>query len=410
MSLFTDKKILLGVTGGIAAYKVADWVRFLGREGADVTVVQTTASTKFIAPLTFAALSGNHVHTDIFATSQAVQPQSYANDIPHIDLANNCDLFIIAPATAATIAKLANGMADNLLTNIALATTAPIIVFPAMNSNMYLHPATQENLVKLKKFQYNIAPPESGLMACNTEGPGRLPKWSTAREHIAAALCEQDLTKVNFLITAGPTHEDLDPVRFLTNRSSGKMGYALAKVARQRGAAVVLISGPCHLSEPPGIKIINVRNAKEMDKAVHEQALTADIIIKAAAVSDYRPLKQQSNKIKKGSAKEILELTANKDILKSLGKTKGSKKKPLLIGFAAESEKHIEAGLNKLKAKNLDLIVINDITGTKTGFAADTNRVTIINRQGIKDNLPLLSKEETARIIIDKAITLFPTH
>lgn len=402
MSLLAKKKILLGVTGGIAAYKVADWVRSMVRKEAEVTVVQTAASTKFITPLTFAALSGKQVYTDIFSTG----PEFV---VPHIDLATNCDLLIIAPATAATIAKLASGMADNLLTNISLATRSPVVIFPAMNSNMFLHPATQENLDKLRQYNYIVVPPDCGMMACNTEGPGRLPQWSTAYEYISAALCPQDLGGIRFLITAGPTHEDLDPVRFLTNRSSGKMGYSLARAARQRGANVVLVSGPCQLPPPPGIELIKVRSADEMYNAVQEQAATVQVIIKVAAVSDYRPSHYQKQKIKKGTKAINLPLTANEDILKTLGNIKGNNNRPILIGFAAESEKHLEAGLKKLKAKNMDLIVINDIIGQETGFAADTNKVTIIDKHGKHETLPLLSKDATARRIIDRIVGLLPS-
>ncbi len=399
MSLLAGKNILFGVTGGIAAYKTVDWVRSLGREGANVTVVQTAAGAKFITPLTFAALSGNRVHNDLFLLGRNAS-------IPHIDLANNCDLLIIAPATAATIAKLAGGIADNLLTNIALATKAKVVIFPAMNSNMYLHPATQCNLDKLRQFKYIVVPPESGMMACNTEGPGRLPEWQAAREYIAAAFCRQDLDGIRFLITGGPTCEDLDPVRFLSNRSSGKMGYALARAARQRGAEVVLVSGPCHLPPPPGIEIIKVRSALEMYEEVHKQAAKAHVIIKAAAVADYRPLQRHEHKIKKGAKNIDLPLTANKDILSSLGKIKGGNARPILVGFAAESENHLAAGRTKLKAKNLDLIVVNDITSPETGFAAETNQVTIIDNRDNYEQLPLLSKEATARIIMARAAAL----
>ncbi len=399
MSLLTGKKILLGITGGIAAYKVAEWVRGLGREGAEVTVVQTESATRFITPLTLTALSGRQVHTDMFATNTR-------QGISHIDLIKTCDVLIIAPATANTISKLAQGIADNLLTTLALAATCPLIVFPAMNSNMYLHPATQTNLDQLRQYNYLIVEPESGKMACGTEGPGRLPAWPTAHEHIAAAFCQKDLQGIKFLITAGPTQEDLDPVRFLSNRSSGKMGYALAKAAWQRGASVVLVSGPVNLPPPPGITTIKVRSAQEMYNAVHEQAVNAQVIIKAAAVSDYRPLLQEEHKIKKGPANFDLQLTANKDILKSLGESKAEKDLPILIGFAAESESHIHAGLQKLNAKNLDLIIINDIKGKHTGFAVDTNQVTIINREGQSEPLPLASKNKTARLIMDRVANL----
>ena len=399
MSLLTGKKILFGVTGGIAAYKAADWVRALGREEARVNVVQTAASTKFVTPLTFAALSGNQVHTDIFEDDS--EPS-----IPHIDLARDCDLLIIAPATAQTIAGLAGGMANNLLTTIALATKAPIIIFPAMNSNMYLHPATQKNLQKLRQYNYSVILPGSGAMACGEEGPGRLPEWPTAREHIAAVFCQKDLQGIKFLITAGPTLEDLDPVRFLSNRSSGKMGYALAKAAWQRGGDVVLISGPCHLPPPPEVKTIKVRSAAEMYNAVYEEADKAQVIIKAAAVSDYRPNQQEENKIKKGTKHIKLPLTANLDILKSLGERKGNQNQPILIGFAAESQDHIHEGLKKLTAKNLDMIIVNDIISKQTGFAGDTNQVTIIDSKGSHEKLPLLSKDQTARVIIDRVADL----
>lgn len=399
MSLLAGKNILFGITGGIAAYKAADWIRSLGREEADVSVIQTAASTKFITPLTFAALSGNRVHTDIFEAGSSP-------GIPHIDLARHCDLLIISPATAQTIAALAAGMADNLLTTIALATRAPIIIFPAMNSNMYMHPATQRNLQQLQQYNYSVVLPESGAMACGEKGPGRLPEWSTAREYITAAFCPHDLQGIKFLITAGPTHEDLDPVRFLSNRSSGKMGYALARAAWQRGGEVVLISGPCHLPPLPGVETIKVRSAAEMGNAVFEAADKAQVIIKAAAVSDYRPARQEENKIKKGASHIDLQLTANQDILKALGERKGDKNYPILIGFAAESQDHIHEGLKKLKAKNLDLIIVNDIIGEQTGFAGDTNQVTIINRQGSHEKLPLLSKDQTARLIIDRVANL----
>ncbi|MFW8601279.1 bifunctional phosphopantothenoylcysteine decarboxylase/phosphopantothenate--cysteine ligase CoaBC [Desulfobacterota bacterium M19] len=395
MTRLVGKRIILGVTGGIAAYKTAEWIRSLRREEADVQVVQTKAAARFIPPLTMAALSGRRVYDDIFSPEDAEL-------IPHINLARHCDLLLIAPATANTIAKLAHGQADNLLTAIALATRAPVLICPAMNSNMYLHPATKANLVSLRQYGCLIAQPAAGAMACGDEGPGRLPDWHTVREYIATALAPQDLEGIDFLITAGPTYEDIDPVRFIGNRSSGKMGYALARAARQRGAAVTLISGPSTLPDPPAVTTVRIRSAREMAKAVHEKAPQAQVIIKAAAVADYSPLTPSSHKIKKGTANLELKLTANEDILKSLGELKGENTLPLLVGFAAESRDHLTHGLKKLKAKNLDLIVINDIGSSQSAFAGDHNQVIIINRQGKKTELPRLSKEETAHQLLDQ--------
>ncbi len=402
MAQLAGKRITIGVTGGIAAYKTAEWIRALRREEAEVQVVQTEAAARFITPLTLAALSGRRVYGDIFSPEDAEL-------IPHINLARHCDLLLIAPATANTIAKLAHGQADNLLTAIALATRAPVLICPAMNSNMYLHPATQANLASLRQYGCIIAPPAAGAMACGDEGPGRLPEWHTVREYIAAALTPQDLQGINILITAGPTYEDIDPVRFIGNRSSGKMGYALARAARQRGAAVTLISGPSALPDPPTITTIRVRSAQEMAKFVHQKAPQSQIIIKAAAVADYSPLTPSPHKIKKGTISLELKLTANEDILKSLGELKGENALPLLVGFAAESRDHLAHGLKKLKAKNLDLIVINDIGSSQSAFASDNNQVIIINRQGKKLELPRLSKEETAHQLLDQIRSILPS-
>ncbi len=396
------KKILFGVSGGIAAYKAVEWVSTLRKAQAEVTVVMTEAATKFVTPLTFAAISGKHVHTGMF-------DKNGQETIPHISLAHNCDLIIIAPATADTIAKLANGQANDLLSTVVLASKAKIIVFPAMNSNMYLHPATQANIKKLADYNYTVIPPDSGVMACGDIGPGRLPEWSKAKSAIISALCKQDLKGQHFLVTAGPTHEPLDPVRYLSNRSSGKMGYALAEAAQARGANVTLISGPSSLEPPSGIETCNVRTAQEMHDAVTSHFDTATIIIKAAAVSDYKPATMADNKIKKGSDRMDLALSANIDILKELGKKKGNSKKPILIGFAAESQKHTEEGQRKLQEKNLDLIVVNDIVGKKTGFQSDNNQVTLIARNGDAEELPLLSKEETAHRILDRVNDIITT-
>lgn len=392
MSLLTDKKILLGITGSIAAYKVADWVRALRREGCQVTVVMTESACRFISPLTMAALSGNPVHTDMFS---AVAPET----IPHINLAKEHDLLLIAPASAQTIARLAHGLADNLLATIALASSSPILVCPAMNSVMFQHSATQANLTAIKSYGYQVIEPDCGKMACGDEGPGRLTEWENVRQAILTAFAPQDLANEQVLITAGPTRESFDPVRFLSNPSTGKMGYALAATARQRGATVTLISGPTALAAPPGVKCIQVTSAVEMHAEVMSCLDTATIVVKAAAVSDYRPAASEPHKVKKGQAALYLELVANPDILKELGER--TRKSPLLVGFAAESRDHLKEGARKLKEKNLDLIVVNDIGGTETGFAADTNRVTLLDRNGAQEELPLLSKEETAHRIWD---------
>lgn len=386
-----NKHILCGITGSIAAYKVCDWVRSLQREGAEVRVVMTKSARKFVAPLTFAALTGNAVHGSMFAAQDEER-------IPHISLARSSDLILVAPATAQTIARLAHGLADDLLAAIVLASEAKIVVCPAMNSRMYLHAATQENLGKLREYGYLVLEPESGMMACGEEGPGRLPEWHQVRDAIITALTPQELAGKTVLVTAGPTEEPLDPVRFLGNRSSGKMGYAMAAVARQLGARVILVSGPTRLAPPAGVELINVRTAAEMYREVLSRFDVADIIVKAAAVSDFRPAELSAGKIKKSGEDISLQLTPNRDILHKLGEIKDQRPRPpLLIGFAAESGNLVEYGREKLQKKNLDFIVVNDITAADSGFGVDTNRVIILDRQEGQTEFPLLSKEETAR-------------
>lgn len=398
-SLLADKKILFGISGSIAVYKAARWVRELTKAEAGVTVIMTDAATRFVASLTFATLSGKRVYTGMF------EPDA-GEKVTHISLARECDLFIIAPATAQTIAKLANGFADNLLSTLALANHAKMLVFPAMNSNMYSHPATQANLARLKEYGYSIIEPDEGKLACGDEGVGRLVEWDLAREAILSAFAPQDLQERTVLITAGPTCEAFDPARHMSNRSSGKMGFALARTAKRRGARVILISGPTSLETPSGVEMVNVTSALQMHDAVMENYKNADIVVMAAAVSDYRPEKIMAQKIKKGSDALGLKLVPNPDILKELGKRKEKKKQPLLVGFAAESNNHLEEGKRKLKEKNLDLIVINDILGSDTGFGSDTNRVSLIDKDYQLERLPLLSKEECASMIWDKVVKL----
>jgi phosphopantothenoylcysteine decarboxylase/phosphopantothenate--cysteine ligase len=402
-SLLADKKILFGISGSIAVYKAAEWVRELAKTGADVTVVMSDAATRFVSSLTFATLSGNRVYTGMF------EPDAGEN-VTHINLARECDLFIIAPATAQTIAKLANGFADNLLSSLALASRAKMLVFPAMNSNMYCHAATQANLARLKEYEYSIIEPEEGILACGDEGVGRLVEWGVAwgvaRETILSAFAPQDLQGQTVIITAGPTCEPFDPARHMSNRSSGKMGFALARSAKRRGAKVILISGPTSLEAPSDIEVVNITSAVQMHDAVMGNYNNADIVVMSAAVSDYRPEKTMAQKIKKGSDSIGLEMVPNPDILKELGKRKDKTKRPLLVGFAAESSDHLEEGKRKLKEKNLDLIVINDIIGKDTGFGTDTNQVNLIDRDYQLEKLPLLSKEECAFIIWDKIVKL----
>lgn len=398
--LLTNKKILLGVSGGIAAYKAAEWTRLLRREGAQVTVMMTKAARRFVTPLTFAALSGNKVYSALFAGAKA-------ENLPHISLGREHDLILLAPATANTVARLAHGLADDLLSATVLAAKAKVLICPAMNSEMYRHPATKANLDRLKEFGYQIIAPECGELACGEEGPGRLAAWETVRQEIITALTPQDLRDKKILVTAGPTWEALDPVRLLTNRSSGKMGYALAQAARRRGAKVVLISGPGSIAPPTGVEVVPVVSANEMHAAVTSRATAMDIMIMAAAVSDYRPAKQETSKIKKGAAGASLPLAANPDILRELGERKKEARCfPLLVGFAAESDNHLEEGQRKLAVKNLDLIAINDISAEDAGFAVDNNRVTMVDRNGAVEELPLLSKEEVAHRILNAVLRL----
>ncbi|MCI5116642.1 MAG: bifunctional phosphopantothenoylcysteine decarboxylase/phosphopantothenate--cysteine ligase CoaBC [Candidatus Electrothrix sp. LOE1_4_5] len=392
------RKILFGVTGSIAAFKAATWVSSLVQEEAQVTVMMTEAATRFVTPLTFGALSGHQVYTDMFSTD--------AEEImAHITLSGDADAVLIAPATAQTIAQLAQGMADNLLSAAVLASAAPVVVCPAMNSKMLAHPATQRNLAILKELGYLVVEPETGPLACGEVGTGRLAEWDTVREVLQGLFVEQDLAGQQILITAGPTREPLDPARYLSNRSSGKMGYFLARTARRRGAEVTLISGPTNLPAPPGITLVPVQTAAEMAKAVKEHAENASIIVKAAAVADFRPKNVASLKIKKSTAALQLELEPNQDILASLGKGKVQRPDQLLVGFAAESNNHEAEGRRKLEAKQADLIVVNDILGKQTGFDVDTNQVTFITQEGA-EQLALLSKEETANRIWDKVIAL----
>jgi len=391
------RHILLGVTGSIAAYKTADWVRRMTTQSARVTVIMTRAAEQFVSSLTFASLSGSPVYSEMFP----VQPDG---SMAHIDLCREADLFLIAPATAQTIARLAHGLADDLLTTMALAADIPILLCPAMNPAMFSHPATRRNLQLIREYGYQIVEPGQGSMACGEEGTGRLAEWSEVEEHVLARFCRQDLAGRKVVCTAGPTREPIDPVRYLSNRSSGKMGYALARTAARRGAEVVLISGPVNLPDPPMVTTLHVTTARQMREQVLDQAADADVVIKAAAVADYRTQQCHEHKIKKDGASLKLELVENPDILAELGNARPNKN-ILVVGFAAESRDHEQEARRKLIRKKADLIVVNDILGNRTGFDVDTNQVMLVDKQG-SSCLPLLSKEETANRIWDHILTL----
>ncbi len=391
-SRLDGKKILLGVCGSIAAFKACEFVRSLRKLGADVTVVLTSGGERFVSSLSFAALSAHKVYGGMFDGTES-------HHIPHINLSREHDLILIAPATAQTISRLAHGNADDLLSAIVLAATIPVVVCPAMNTKMYTHPATQRNLQTLHGFGYTVVTPDAGTMACDEEGPGRLPPWDDICFHLTTCFTPQDLAGKKLLVTAGPTEEPLDPVRFISNNSSGKMGYAIAEMASMRGADVTLVSGPTNLKSPHIEDFVSVRTAIEMQEKVHSYFDDTDILIMVAAVSDFRPLVCAQQKIKKKSESLCLDLAANDDILMSL---KPVKNKQIVVGFAAESENHLEYGLGKLQRKDLELIVINDIKGSENGFKSDTNAVTILHQSGATVDVPMASKSDVAMAILDE--------
>ena len=398
-------KIALGVTGGVAAYKAAELVRRLQDEGLDVQVVMTRAAREFITPLTFASLTGKKVITEMFGAENSA-PANVESAIEHIAVAQRIDLLLVAPATADTLSKFAHGAADDFLSTLYLATKVPVVIAPAMNVNMWEHPATQENLTALRARGVHVVDPDEGYLACGMTGAGRL----AAVETIASKVCDvlglrKDLAGKTVLITAGPTRENLDPVRFLTNRSSGKMGYALAEAASRRGAHVILVSGPVELAAPAGVDWVPVRSTEEMRTAVMSRASEADILIMAAAVADYRPAAVHANKIKRSEGRITLDLEPTADILAELGR---SKDQSILIGFAAETDRLIENAREKLQRKGADMIVANDVTQEGAGFDVDTNVVTLVTRDGRAIPLPKMSKREVADKILDQVLALKP--
>jgi len=393
-------KVALGVSGGIACYKAAEIVRRLQDRGVDVTVLMTKAATQFVTPLTFRALSGNRVYVDIFEGPHSGGDFEGAFD--HILVAQSMDLLLVAPASADCIARLAAGIADDFLTTFHLAVTSPVVLAPAMNTRMWQHASVQANLQTLVGRGVHVIPPEVGEMACRTYGPGRLAPVETIVDYVHTLLNRpRDLEGRKVLITAGPTVEDIDPVRYISNRSSGKMGFALATAARERGARVVLISGPTDLQFPD---VIRVRTTEEMRRAVLDESADADVVIKAAAPLDFRPSTVATQKIKKGpSAGLTLHLEPTADILKELGSSKNGK---ILVGFAAETENHVENGLKKLKAKNLDLIVVNPASGPESAFDSDMNHATVIDASGHIEEIPLVTKRAMADKILDRVVQL----
>ena len=390
--MLKDKNIVLGIAGGIAAYKAAELTRALIKEGARVKVIMTKSAAEFIKPLTLQTLSKNQVYTDMFA-----QTDKY--DMAHIALAEFADAFVIAPATANIIGKIASGIGDDLLSTTIMAEVKPTLICPAMNDKMLSNPIVQENIKKLKKTGYFIMGSAEGELACNATGKGRLPETAEIIEEIKTLFAPKDFEGVKILITAGPTEEPLDPVRFITNLSSGKMGYALAAAAHRRGARVTLISGPTNLSLPPAEEIIKVRTAKEMYKAVMNSYKKADIIIKAAAVADYRPKVPAVEKIKKNQKTLYLELERNPDIIAEIGKNRG---KRVLVGFAMETQDFLANAREKLKKKNMDLIVANNLREEGAGFRTDTNVITIINCEGKAESFDIMTKVEAAEKILDR--------
>lgn len=386
------KTVVIGVTGGVAVYKALDVISRLRKKNIDVHVIMTESAGEFVNPLSFQSLSQNMVVTNMFD-----EPKHW--EIQHISLAKKADLMLIVPATANIIGKVANGIADDMLSTTIMATHAPVVFAPAMNTNMYLNPIVQNNIEKLKNYGYKFIEPESGRLACGDVGAGKLADTELIADKVISMLYPiKDMVGKKVLVTAGPTCSLIDPVRFITNRSSGKMGYAIAEEARDRGAEVTLVSGPTSLKAPFGINTINITTNEEMLNEVLKYFNFQDIVIKAAAVADYKPAEYSQNKIKKSSDELILNFTKDTDILRKLGEIKQNQ---VLVGFAAESNDLISNAEGKLKKKNLDYIVANDITSSDTGFQSSENKVTILTREGENISLDKMSKREVAQKLFD---------
>ena len=390
--MLTGKTIVLGVTGSIAAYKIANLASMLVKLNADVHVIMTQNATHFITPITFETLTNNKCIVDTF-------DRNFNFDVKHVSLAKLGDLFLVAPCTANIIGKVAGGICDDMLTTIIMATKAPVLFSPAMNTGMWENPILQDNLQKLKHYGYHIIEPVEGRLACGDIGSGKMPSEEVLLEHILLHLAkEKDLKGKKLLITAGPTQEAIDPVRFITNHSSGKMGYAIAKMAVLRGAEVTLVSGPVGIEPFQGIQVVPVVSAQDMFEAVTSRSAKQDIIIMCSAVADYKPAHYSEHKVKKQDGDLSIALTRTNDILAWLGEHK--KKGQILVGFSMETENLIENSREKLAKKHTDFICANSIAKSQTGFTVDTNQVTLISQAGIVE-LPLCSKEETADLILD---------
>ncbi|MDD7757188.1 MAG: bifunctional phosphopantothenoylcysteine decarboxylase/phosphopantothenate--cysteine ligase CoaBC [Clostridiales bacterium] len=397
--MLKNKTVVIGVSGGIAVYKACDIVSRLKKLNANVHVIMTNNATEFVTPLTFQSLSQNYVVNDMFE-----EPKTW--DVEHISLAKKADVFLIAPATANVIGKIANGICDDMLTTTVMATTGKVLIAPAMNTNMYRNPILQRNITILKELGYNFVNPESGRLACGDVGEGKLAQPEVIVNEVVNLLTdeEKDLQGQKIMITAGPTVESIDPVRYLTNRSTGKMGYAIAKQAANRGAEVTLVSGPTNIAPPSNIKkLIKIESAKEMYNAIIENFDDNQVIIKSAAVADYKPKTYSDKKIKKNDDDLVIKLDRNKDIAYELGKIKKDK---ILVGFAAETNDIIENAKGKIQKKNFDFIVANDLTEEGAGFGTDTNIVKIIDKEGNINKYPQMKKDEVANVILDKVKSL----
>ena len=392
--IIDGKNIVLGVSGGIAAYKSVELLRLFVKEGANIRVIMTKYAQAFVGALTFKALSGQAVCTDLFEKSDDAS-------IRHIDWAEQADAVVIAPATANIIGKLANGIADDALSTFMMAVTCPVVLCPSMNTHMFESNAVQRNLEMLRSDGYFVIDPEPGSLACGTTGPGRLPEPRDILDRTLFYLTPKDLKDKKILVTAGPTREPVDPVRFVSNPSSGKMGFAVARAAEYRGAKVTLVTGPTPLLDPNNVAMIRVHTAKEMAHAVFEKVSDSDIIIKAAAVSDYRPKDRAEQKLKKEKNELVLSLERTQDILKEIGR---NKKGQILVGFAAETEHLEQHAEQKLAEKNLDIIVGNVVGHPDSGFNADTNTVTLFYKDGTKENLPKMPKDDVANILLDRIL------
>lgn len=392
--MLKGKKIVLGVTGGIAVYKACDLVSRLKKLNANVDVIMTEGAEEFVTPLTFQTMSGNVVHRKMFN-----EITSY--DVEHISLAQRADIILIAPATANTIGKIANGIADNLLTTVVMASTAKVIFAPAMNTFMYRNPIVKSNIDKLKELGYEFIAPGTGVLACGDYGEGKMAEPSDIVEYVLSSFVEKDLVGKKIVITAGPTIEPLDPVRYMTNHSSGKMGYSIAEEAVKRGAEVILVSGPTSLEAPKGVTLINIKTTEDMLNAIEDHFDTCNVLIKAAAPVDYRPETVSEEKIKKkdNDNELIIKYIKNPDIAAHFGNKKNQQ---VMVGFAAETNNVYEYAMGKLKKKNLDFIVANDVTKDGAGFNVDTNIISIIDKEGTKIDYPIMDKRRVARIILDK--------